>query len=124
MRNLLFGLLCGSFLFTCSAPDKSTELLVNADFEAIEVDLEDLFAAGQFPKDTLITIEHDEFFKQKKRYKVYPLAPILKPLLEKLEPFLGGRIVQGKSVGKIVEKGGNPDFSQPIRPGKTNISFF
>ena len=85
MRNLLFCLLFSSIVFTCSAPDKSTELLVNADFEAIEVDLEDLFAAGQFPKDTLITIEHDEFFKRKKRYKAYPLAPILKPLLAKIK---------------------------------------
>lgn len=85
MRNLLFWLLFSSIVFTCSSPDKSTELLVNADFEAIEVDLEDLFAAGQFPNDTLITIEHDEFFKQKKRYKAYPLAPILKPLLAKVK---------------------------------------
>lgn len=85
MRNLLFWLLCGSFISACSAPDKSDKILVNADFKAIEVDLEDLFAAGQFPVDTIITIEHDEFFKQKKRYKAYPLAPILKPLLAKVK---------------------------------------
>ncbi|MDX2072258.1 MAG: c-type cytochrome [Haliscomenobacter sp.] len=85
MRNLFFLLLLGSFLYACSAPDKSDQILVNADFKAIEVDLEDLFAAGQFPKDTLIIIEHDEFFKQKKRYKAYPLAPILKPLLAKVK---------------------------------------
>lgn len=85
MRNLFFGLLCGSFILACSAPDKSDQLIVNAEFKPIEVDLEDLFAAGQFPKDTLITIEHDEFFKQKKRYKAYPLASILKPLLAKVK---------------------------------------
>jgi mono/diheme cytochrome c family protein len=85
MRNLLFWLLCGCFILACSAPDKSDKILVNADFKAIEVDLEDLFAAGQFPVDTIITIEHDEFFKQKKRYKAYPLAPILKPLLAKVK---------------------------------------
>lgn len=85
MRNLFFLLLLSSLLYACSASDKSEQLIVNADFKPIEVDLEDLFAAGQFPNDTLITIEHDEFFKQKKRYKAYPLAPILIPLLAKIK---------------------------------------
>lgn len=85
MRNLFFLLLCNTLIFACSQSEKSSELIVNADFQAVEVSLEDLFEAGQFPKDTLIIIEHDEFFKQKKTYKAYPLAPILAPLLAKVK---------------------------------------
>lgn len=92
MRNLLVFLLCGAALFRCAKTDPSAELIVNANFKAIAVDLEDLFAAGQFPQDTIITIEHDEFFKQKKRYKAFPLALILRPLLAKVKDTTNLRI--------------------------------
>lgn len=85
MRNLFFLLLCSALVLACTQTEKSSELIVNGDFQSIEVSLEDLFESGQFPKDTIITIEHDEFFKKKKSYKAYPLAPILAPLLAKVK---------------------------------------
>jgi cytochrome c2 len=78
-------LICILLATACTPKKEPSALLVNADFEPLEIDLEEAFRAGKFPKDTPITVEYDHFFKGKKRFKAYPLVPLLAPLLAQIK---------------------------------------
>ena len=87
MRNTVLCYSLIVLLAACDspAPKPDEDTVVNADFKPLEIDLESLLQEGKLPKDTLITIAYDHFFKQKKRFKAYPLAAILKPLLAQVK---------------------------------------
>ncbi|MBK9488663.1 MAG: hypothetical protein IPO07_07615 [Haliscomenobacter sp.] len=74
MRNTILFYSLIALLAACNspAPKPDEDTLVNADFTPLEIDLESLLQEGKLPKDTLITIAYDHFFKQKKRFKAYP----------------------------------------------------
>jgi mono/diheme cytochrome c family protein len=93
-RNLLFAFGLGLVLSACQSG--GTDIVDNDNnpkgLFPIESDFMDLQAEGGFPKDSLVEIHYDHFFKKSKRYQVVPLNTLLEPLLAQVKDTSGLRI--------------------------------
>jgi mono/diheme cytochrome c family protein len=96
MRRLVLLGVLGWILTACQPTSSSVNLANNGNnpegIFPIVADFMDLQAEGGFPKDSLVTIGYDHFFKKSKRYQVVPLRDLLIPLLKAVKDTANLRI--------------------------------